>query len=255
MTNSFDSQGANERTVPHENSAAGGEAKVDGEDEGDNKPPAKASRTSDGGLTRDELIALTGSTDPKEQRRKLAAMRDNTNQSTDDKEFLKRMRAESVTREKNELIALAKAENRWTANWEKFFENKPNDLLREMLSSGAMQRVGGEELEPLMPSGVEGITLLRSDARYITMCRVLGVSTDPKEYAKVKADILSLRTNRFDEQGYPMSRGGANLGPKMTKALMDSWMGLKPGKANSGDKRFLSRIDLRRTARQEPAEV
>ena len=219
------------------------------------KVPSKNTAREDGGLSRDELIALTGSTDPKEQRRKLAAMRENDSQSNDDKEFLKRMRAESVSREKGELVALAKAQNRWTANWEKFFETKPNELLREMLTSGAMPAIGGEELQPLMPSGVEGITLLRSDSRYISMCRVLGVSDDPKDYAKVKADIVALRDNSFDAQGYPTGRRGAQLGPAMTKRLMDSWMGLKAGKTNSGDKRFVTRHELRRTARQEPAEV
>jgi hypothetical protein len=49
-----------------------------------------------------------------------------------------------------------------------------------MLTAGAMPVVGGEELEPLMPSGVEGITLLRSDNRYITACRITGVTDDPK---------------------------------------------------------------------------
>lgn len=258
--NAMNNRGANDETVPHENKSAGEEEDPDhssdeaDEGQGNNKPPAKSKKTSrvaDGGLSRDELIALTGSTDPKEQRRKLTAMRDNASQTNADREFLKQMRAESVSREKGELVALAKAQNRWTANWEKFFENKPNELLREMLTSGAMPVIGGEELQPLMPSGVEGITLLRSDNRYITMCRVLGVTDDPKEYAKVKADIISLRTNKFDEFGYPMSRGGANLGPAMTKRLMDSWMGLKAGKPNSGDKRFVTRQELRRSAKAD----
>ena len=217
--------------------------------------PAKTTSRNDGGLSRDELIALTGSTDPKEQRRKLKAMADNSTQTTQDREFLEQMRAESVSREKGELVALAKSQNRWTANWEKFFESKPNELLREMLTSGAMPVIGGEELQTLMPSGVEGITLLRSDSRYITMCRVLGVSDDPKEYAKVKADIVALRDNTFDTQGYPTGRRGAQLGPAMTKRLMDSWMGLKAGKSNSGDKRFVSRHELRATAQEKPAQV
>lgn len=246
---SLDNQGANERKVPNENKTAGGEVKVEGEDGGDNKPPASKTTNRDGGLTRDELIALTGSTDPKEQRRKLKAMADNSTQATQDRDFLKQMRAEHTEREKGELVALAKAQNRWTANWEKFFQTKSNDLLREMLTSGAMPVVGGAELEPLMPSGVDGITLLRSDSRYISMCRVLGVTDDPKDYARVKADIISLRSNRFDEQGYPMSRGGANLGPTMTKALMDSWMGLKPG--SKSDKRFSTRQELRRSAKKD----
>jgi cation transport regulator ChaB len=256
IKNTFDNKGAS--AVPEKNSAAD-ETKVKGgkdnadENEGGGKPPAKTTVREDGGLSRDELIALTGSTDPKEQRRKLAAMRDN--QPNDDREFLKKMRAESLSREKSDLVALAKSQNRWTANWEKFFETKPNELLREMLTSGAMPAIGGEELQTLMPSGVEGITLLRSDSRYITMCRVLGVSDDPKEYAKVKADIVSLRSNAFDTQGFPISRGGASLGPAMTRRLMDSWMGLKAGKEHSGDKRFVSRHELRRTARKEPAEV
>jgi hypothetical protein len=258
--NSLNNRGANDETVPHENKSAGGEDDpAHSSDEADeaqgNKPPKKTTRISDGGLSRDELIALTGSTDPKEQRRKLAAMRENDSQTTRDREFMKQMRAESLSREKGELVALAKAQNRWTANWEKFFESKPNELLREMLTTGAMPQIGGEELQPLMPSGVDGITLLRSDSRYITMCRVLGVSDDPKEYAKVKADIIALRDNAFDAQGYPVSRRGAQLGQKMTKALMDSWMGLKSGVPNSGDKRFVSRQELRRTARKDPAEV
>ena len=224
--------------------------KVEGEDGGDNKPPtSKTTSREEGSLTREELIALTGSTDPKEQRRKLKAMSDNANQTTKDRDFLQKMRAEHTEREKNELVALAKRENRWTPNWEKFFANKPNDLLREMLTAGAMPVVGGEELEPLMPSGVEGITLLRSDNRYITACRITGVTDDPKEYAKVKADIIALRSNRFDESGFPMARGGAQLGPKMTKTLMDSWMGLKPGKAS--EKSFLTRHELRRTAKDD----
>ena len=258
--NTMDSQPSDMRKVPHEGKSAGGESEIDkggkdeeDEDGGDNAPAKskKVSRTSDGGLSRDELIALTGSTDPKEQRRKLAAMRDNASQTNSDREFLKQMRQESLAREKGELIALAKAQGRWTPNWEKFFEHKSNELLREMLTSGAMPVVGGEELQPLMPSGVEGVTLLRSDNRYISMCRVLGVSDDPKEYAKVKADIISLRDNTFDQNGYPTGRRGAQLGPKMTKALMDSWMGFKPGKPNSGDKRFDTRQELRRTAKAD----
>lgn len=249
--NSFDNKGA---SPVHENKATG-EVKIDGgkdnadENEGGKQAPAKKTTVrEDGGLSRDELIALTGSTDPKEQRRKLAAM---SNQKDEDKDFLKQMRIEHLAREKGDLVALAKSQNRWTGNWEKFFETKPNELLREMLSSGAMPVIGGEELQPLMASGVDGITLLRSDNRYITMCRVLGVSDDPKEYAKVKSDIVALRTNRFDEQGFPISRGGAALGPKMTKALMDSWMGLKSGKPGSGDKRFVTRQELRRSAKDD----
>lgn len=254
-TQSFDNGPSENREVPYENTA-GGEAKVKGgkdnanEDEGANKPPAKkTNRTSDGGLTRDEFIAFTGSTDPKEQRRKLHAMRDSEKQNNEDRELMKQLRLEVLAREKGELVALAKSQGRWTPNWEKFFENKPNGLLREMLTSGAMPVIGGEELEPLMPSSVDGITLLRSDERYITMCRVLGVSDDPKEYAKMKADIVSLRANTFDQNGYPTNRGIASLGPKTTKALMDSWMGLKSGK--KGDCRFVTRQELRRTAKSD----
>jgi hypothetical protein len=257
---SFDNQGANEgRKVPHEGKSAGGEVKVkDGKDEadenqGDNKPPAKTNRTSDGGLSREDMIALTGSTDPKEQRRKLAIMRDNASQKEDDREFMKKLRASEEAKEKETLVTLAKAQNRWTANWEAFFQTKPNELLREMLTSGAMPVIGGEDLQPLMPSGVDGITLTRADSRYVTMCRVLGVSDDPKAYAKVKADIISLRTNQFDAHGYPVSRGGASLGLTMTKQLMDSWMGFKPGKES--DKRFVTRQELRRSPRSEPVEV
>lgn len=260
--NSLNNRGASDGQVPHENKSAGGEAKVKGnkdeadEDEGDNTAPAKASKTSrtaDGALTRDELIALTGSTDPKEQRRKLTAMASNSKQVDSDREFLKQMRAESEGREKGELVALAKAQNRWTPNWEKFFSTKPNSLLREMLTSGAMPQVGGEELQPLMASGVDGITLLRSENRYITMCRVHGVSDDPKEYAKVKADIISLRDNAVDGDGYPVGRRGLQLGPTMTKRLMDSWMGIKPGKTSSN--RFTTRQQLRSTAKADPVGV
>lgn len=169
---------------------------------------------ADGNISDDSLVALTGRSDPKEQRQELltlkrkAAMYDKTH------ETVEQLKRESLEREYRELIVLGRSEGKLNPNREKLIRKMPIALAREYVADlsalpGASVD-GGEEIRELAPNTISGVKLTREE---IQVNELMGGNLE--EYAEFKKTFKSA----------PMSDGKIGLSGEAQARITASFLG------------------------------